>query len=454
MLPLAKHSFARGIHLAEHKEETNGKAIRQFAFAPVLILPLQQHIGKPSIPIIKEDDEVLRGQLIAKADGHLSSNLHAPASGSITKIDWVPHINGDMVPGIYLKTYAGATQEVINGKPCLLDEAGADDVLQAIQDAGIVGLGGAAFPTHAKLRAPSDKPIDTLLINGAECEPYLTTDHRVMLEQSTDVILGIRYALKACGAARAIIGIEQNKRNGAAALQQQIQTQDLQSLISVELLPVKYPQGADKLLIKSVLGRELSPGAHAYEVGVVTINVATAAEIGRLLPKGRGIQERIITISGPAVKNKGNYRITIGTPLRFVLETVGVSENLSRVFMGGPMMGKAAPNLDIAITKGVSGITAFTEEQLGDNQPQEHCIHCGRCVAVCPMGLNPMHLGLLAMQQRVEEMINSYHLRSCFECGTCSFICPAQIPLVQLFRASKKLQQTLAQKPAAKTTDT
>ena len=428
------HSFARGIHVNDYKDETCHLPIKRFPFAPLLILPLQQHIGKPAIAVVREDQEVQRGQVIARADGRMSVPLHAPVSGVVKKIAPAPSISGHMVTGIYLQTFPGATQEVVEGTACDWQQASAQQIAQAIQGAGIVGLGGAAFPTHVKLQPPPDKVIDTLIINGVECEPYLTTDHRVMLEQTQDIITGIRYLLIVSSAPRAIIGVEANKADAAEALRKAV-PDDLP--VTVHVLPVKYPQGAEKMLIKALLGREIPPGSHAYDAGVVGVNAATAAEIGRLLPLGRGIQERVITVGGPGIINKGNYRIPIGTPLRFVLETAGVREDISRVFLGGPMMGQAAPNLDIVITKGVSGVIAFTQQEFDQQQRIYHCIHCGRCVDACPMGLNPAQLGQLAQQQDYQSMAQSFHLRDCFECGICSFVCPSHIPLVQYFRVAK-----------------
>jgi len=427
-------TFSRGIHVRDFKEETNRIPIKRFPFAPLLILPLKQHIGRPSIPVVREDQEVLRGQVIAEADGHMSVPLHAPVSGVVKKIARVPFITGEMVPGIYLQSNPGSTQEVLEGEPCILDSSSPQQILQAIQAAGIVGLGGAMFPTHAKLQPPAGKDIDTLIVNGVECEPFLTTDHRVMLEQTGDLVMGIRYVLKATGAKKAIIAVEANKMDAVHALRNSISTQDP---VSVQVLAVKYPQGAEKLLIKALLDREVPPGSHSYDVGVVGINVATAAEIGRLLPHGRGIQERVITIGGTGITKKGNYRIPIGTPLRFVLESAEADPAIRRVVLGGPMMGVAVANLDISITKGIAGIFAFMDDALYRQDKVYPCIHCGYCVNACPMGLNPSQLGLLAINQEYDAMANNYFLSNCFECGACSFVCPSHIPLVQYFRAAK-----------------
>ncbi|MFQ5633507.1 MAG: RnfABCDGE type electron transport complex subunit C, partial [bacterium] len=333
-----RKTFAHGVHPPEAKDDTSKTPIRQFPFAPVMILPLSQHFGKPSKPIVSEGREVVRGQKIAEADGFMSVSLHAPASGIIKRIGFAPTTAGKMVQSIYLEPFPAASQEVNEGTPCEVETATPEEIIDAIQDAGIVGLGGAAFPTHVKLKIPDGKWVDTLIVNGAECEPYLTTDHRVMLEQPQDIFTGIRYLLKVAGAERAIIGVEHNKLDAAEALRAAIPPG---APVTVEVVQVKYPQGAEKMLITALLGREVPSGGLPADAHVVVVNVATAAEIGRLLPHGRGIQERVITITGPGIKDKGNYLIPIGTPLRFALEQAGMAENVSRVFLGGPMMGQA-----------------------------------------------------------------------------------------------------------------
>lgn len=428
-----QRSFAHGIHPPQAKDETRDLPIKQFPFAPVMIMPLSQHIGKPAVPVVREGQEVSRGQLIAEADGFMSVAMHAPASGLVQRIALAPGIGGRMAPAIFIKPFPGSSQEVSEGTPCALDTATPDDILLAIQQAGIVGLGGAAFPTHVKLKVPADKPVDTLIINGVECEPYLTTDHRVMLEQPGDIFMGIRYLLKVTGAERAIIGVEANKLDVVEALRPEL-PDDVP--VSVEVVAVKYPQGAEKMLIRALLGREVPSGGLPSDVGVVSVNVATTAEIGRLLPHGRGIQERVITIGGPAIRKKGNYRIPIGTPLRFALEYAGMDEHLSRVFLGGPMMGQALPSLDIPITKGTSGFIAFTDTQTAA-QAEYPCIRCAYCVDACPLFLNPSQLGLLAGAGELERMADEFNLMDCFECGSCSYVCPSHIPLVQRFRAAK-----------------
>ena len=436
MLNFQRNTFKHGVHPPEHKNETNGLAIRQFPFAPVIILPMVQHIGAPSQVVVREGQEVARGQLLAEANGYVSVPLHAPVSGTVRKIANVPTISGKMVPGIYLEAFPFSSQEVLEGTPVELETATQEEVLKGIQDAGIVGLGGAAFPTHVKLKVPEGKHCDILMINGIECEPFLTTDHRVMLEQPHDIFMGISYLLKATGAQEAIIGIEANKQDAADCLEKMIPEG---IPVSVQVVPVKYPQGSEKMLITSVLGREVPSGGLPIDVNVVVVNVATTAEIGRLLPHGRGIQERVVTITGPGVKKKGNYLIPVGTPLRYVLEEVGVDEQVSEVYMGGPMMGVAVSNLDISIVKGTSGIVVFDSKDVKRPQKIYPCIKCGACVDACPLSLNPSRLGILAKFEAYDQMAEDYNLMDCFECGSCSYVCPSHIPLVQYFRLSKSI---------------
>jgi len=431
-----KKSFRHGVHPPEQKSETNQLPIRQFGFAPLMVLPLSQHIGAPSVPVVSEGQEVVRGQLLAHSDGYVSVPLHAPASGVIRKIGEVPTVSGKKTKGIYLETFPASGQEVWGGEKIDLDSASPEEILQGVQQAGIVGLGGAAFPTHVKLKVPEGKSCEILMLNGIECEPYLTTDHRVMLEQDADIFMGIRYLLKATGAKEVIIGIEANKKDAAEHLAALI-PDDLP--IRVEVVPVKYPQGAEKMLITAILGREVPSGGLPIDIGIVVVNVATAAEIGRLLPKGRGIQERVVTITGDGIKRKGNYLIPVGTPIRYVLEQVGVEEGLAEVYLGGPMMGMAISDLSIPITKGTSGVVIFTKKKVKQDQRIYPCIKCGACVSACPLSLNPSELGILAQAEAYEEMATKNNLMDCFECGSCAYVCPSNIPLVQYFRLSKKM---------------
>ena len=334
---LGGKTFAHGVHPPQAKDDTRLLPIHQFSFAPLLIVPLLQHMGKPSLPIVEEGAEVFRGQCIAEPDGFTSVAIHAPATGVVRRIAPSPAINGKMEPAFFLEPFPASTQEVAHGAPCEAEGSTPQQIIDAIQQAGIVGLGGAGFPTHAKLTVPEGKHVDTVVVNGAECEPYLTTDHRVMLEHAEDVINGIRLVLRATAADRAIIAVEANKLDAAESLRAAIPAA---TPITVEVLSVKYPQGAEKMLITTVLEREIPSGGLPFDVNAICINVATTAEIGKLLPRGMGLQERVITVGGPAIKDKGNYRIPIGTTLRFILETVGTEDDISCVVMGGPDDGQ------------------------------------------------------------------------------------------------------------------
>lgn len=441
-------TFRHGVHPPEAKDDTRGLPIRQFPFAPLLVVPLDQHLGVPAQAIVREGEEVRRGQAIARPGGHMSVALHAPATGVVRRVALAPTISGRMRPAVYLEPYRGSTQEVAEGAPCPPDAPPAA-ILAAIQAAGIVGLGGAGFPTHVKLTVPAGKAVDALIVNGVECEPYLTTDHRVMLEQRDDVFTGLRYLFAVSGARRAILAVEANKADAAAHLRAGLPA-DLAARATVELLPVKYPQGAEKMLASALLGREVPSGGLPLDVGVLCTNVATTAEIGRLLPHGRGIVDRVVTVGGPAVRRKGNYRVPIGTPLRFLLDEVGLAGDVARVFLGGPMMGQAASSLDISVTKGVSGVIAFTAGEAQRARRREFpCIRCGACVDACPMGLDPSALHALARNEAFAPMAEAQRLADCFECGACAFVCPAHLPLVPQFRVAKAALRKAAAAGAA-----
>lgn len=443
---IMRKSFAHGIHPAEHKAETSKKAIRRLSFAPVMYLPLSQHIGTPAIPVVSVGQEVVRGEPIARADGFMSVPVHAPATGVIEAIKLMPSARGPKTETIVLRVYEADSQEVLYGAPQDVDTMTPAQIIKGFQNIGMVGLGGAAFPSHVKLAVPEGHRVDTLMVNGCECEPYLTTDHRVMLEQTDDLIRGVRIALKAVGAERAIIGVEDNKLDAVEAIRSRLREDDP---ITVKAVKTKYPQGAEKILLKVLLDREVPSGGHSYDIGVVMNNVGTLAQVGALLPKGQGLIERVVTITGPGVKKPGNYRIPLGTPVRFALDQVGWEGNTSEVILGGPMMGMAIASLDVPITKGVSGILVLTNKAIAaETRPTYPCIKCGKCVAACPMHLNPSQLGLLAAKREYEQMEQKFHLNDCFECGCCTYVCPAGIPLVQHFRVAKSINRESRERAA------
>jgi len=427
-----RHTFARGIH-PDGNKSTASSPIRRMPFASRLILPLAQHIGKPAIPLVRPGEEVVRGQPIAKADGNMSLPLHAPADGVIESIELKASARGPWVESIVLRVFEASTQTVRWSAPQDVAAMSPQQVTKAIQAAGIAGMGGATFPAHAKLLPPKDAVIDTLVINGAECEPYLTCDHRVMLEYPDDVMRGIQIGMRACGAPRAVIGIEDNKPDAVAMLRKHAPAD---GSISVEAVVTKYPQGAADTLIYALLGREVPTGKRSSAVGVLVSNVMTMAYIGRLVPVGEGVIERVVTVTGPEVERPGNYLVPLGTSMRFLMEYAGAKGREQQIILGGPMMGESVASLDVPIIKGTSGVLVLPEQSLAHNHRIFPCIKCGECVNVCPKGLNPSMLGMLAGQREYEAM-DALHLGECFECGCCSYVCPSHIPLVQQFRVAK-----------------
>jgi electron transport complex protein RnfC len=436
---LHRKTFRRGVHPEEHKEITRDKEIRRLPFAPRMIIPLSQHLGRPAVSIVHVNQEVVRGEPVARADGFMSIPMHAPATGVIEGIELMPTAKGPRTESILLKPYPGDDQQVRYGTPQDLGSFSRQELINAIQATGMAGLGGAGFPAHVKMAVPKNHVVDTVIVNGCECEPYLTNDHRIMIEETDELIAGIEIVIRAVRAERAIIGIEDNKPDAIEALRTKLAGNDV---ITVEAVETKYPQGSEKLLIKTLLDREVPSGGFPYEIGVVVQNVATLAQLGALLPAGQGLIERVVTISGPGVKKPGNYLIAIGTPLAFVLEQIGFTGDISEVIFGGPMMGTSIASLDAPVTKAVSGILVFDKDAITHETSKIYpCIHCGRCVEACPLHLNPSKLGLLAAKREYETMEQQFHLNDCFECGSCSYVCPSNIPLVQYFRIAKAVNR-------------
>jgi electron transport complex protein RnfC len=437
-----RKTFAHGVHPPEHKDETAHLPIRRMPFAPRMIIPLSQHFGAPAVPVVHVGQEVVRGEPIARADGFMSVPMHAPATGVIESIQLMPTARGPKTEAIVIRVHPAAEQRVLYGAPRDVDAMTPDEIVQAVQDTGMVGLGGAAFPTHVKLKPPKDHPIDTLVVNGCECEPYLTTDHRVMLEYTDELLRGIRIAMRVSGAARAVIGVEDNKPDAIEAIERKLPED---GSITVQAVKTKYPQGSEKLLVQVLLGREVPSGGFPYQIGVVVNNVGTLAQLGMLLPDSQGLIERVVTLAGPGIKKPGNYIIPLGTPLRFALDYVGYHGDASHIILGGPMMGNTVASLDVPVTKGVTGILVMPdEEKKPAAQTIYPCIRCGRCLDACPVHLNPSQLGRLAAKRQYTEMQQKYHLNDCFECGCCSFVCPSNIPLVQYFRIAKAINRERA----------
>jgi Na+-translocating ferredoxin:NAD+ oxidoreductase subunit C len=432
-------TFAHGIYPVEHKELTADKPIRRLPFAPELVIPLAQHKGTPAVPLVKVGQEVARGEPIARAEGFVSVPMHAPATGIVRAIALAPTADGPKAPAIYLKVYEAASQTVLYDLERDLDALRPDEIVAAVQDAGLVGLGGGAFPSHVKMTPPEGRVIQTIIVNGCECEPYLTCDHRIMLEHTDALIRGIKLVLKATGAERAIVGVEDNKLDALAHLRRRL-TED--GPITAEAVETKYPQGAEKMLIKSLLRKEVPIGGIPADVGVAVYNVGTLAQMGDLLPRSRGLIERVVTVSGPAVTHPGNFMVPIGTPLRFLLEHVGLSDRVGEVILGGPMMGMAVASLDVPVTKSVSGVVALEREDPDLVRRKVFpCIKCAECVKACPVSLNPSMLGELALARQYDRMAEEFNLNQCFECGCCAYVCPSNIPLTQYFRIAKSINR-------------
>ena len=428
-----------GIHPLEHKELTASLPIRRLPFAPELAVLLAQHRGAPAVPIVKVGQEVVRGEPIARAAGFVSVPMHAPATGVVRAIDLCATAEGPKAEAIFIKVYEAATQAVLYDAPVDVEAMSPDEIVLAVQDAGLVGLGGAAFPSHVKLKPPKDKVIETVVVNGCECEPYLTCDHRIMLEKTDQLLRGVRIALRATGAKRAMIGVEDNKLDAVRAIAAKLPAD---GTITVHAVETKYPQGAEKMLIDSLLGKQVPSGGLPADIGVAVFNVGTLAQIGELLPRGRGLIERVVTVSGPGVERPGNYLVPVGTPIRFLLEHVGTKSDANEVILGGPMMGMSVASIDVPVTKAMSGIVVYEK----DHADQKHrfvfpCIKCARCVEACPMHLNPSMLGQLARKRQYDVMEQQFNLNDCFECGCCAYVCPSNIPLTQYFRIAKTINR-------------
>jgi len=434
-------SFKHGVHPPENKDITSGIASKRFPFPKEVILPLSQHIGTPAKALVQPGDRVERGDVIAEAAGFISSAVHATASGTVKSIELWPHPNGNMAPSIRIDVDPNSSQMRRSRIVPRWQDVKDEDLSKEIAKAGIVGLGGAAFPSHVKLCPPKDQPVELLLINGCECEPYLTSDHRVMLEQPDKVYTGIRIALKALGITRAVIGIEANKPD-AIEMMRKTKPDDLD--VTIQPLQVKYPQGAEKMLIKAVMGKEVPSGALPSAIGAMVQNVATAANVAAVFETGHPLIERIITVSGKGIRKPGNWKIPFGTKLRDVIEHCGgLTEDAAEIVFGGPMMGQGQANLDVPILKANGGILILSKDEC-KRQDIMPCIRCGKCLDACPVFLNPQLMGMLAKAEHYEELEAEANLKDCMLCGSCSFVCPSNIPLSQLFAMARTQIRRLA----------
>jgi electron transport complex protein RnfC len=434
MLAIAlKHSFRHGIHPPESKELTRAVPIRRMPFPAEVVLPLRQHAGKPARVIVRKGQRVERGDVVATSDGFVSVPIHASAAGTVTAIELCPHPDGSMAEAVRIAVDPYSAQIARTRMVPEWSGLTREQVVDAVQQAGVVGLGGAAFPAHVKLVPPKDTTIEVLIVNAAECEPYLTSDHRVMVEYPERVLKGTRIMMHALGVQRAVIGIEKNKPDAIEILSRAL---PLDADITVLPLTVKYPQGAEKMLIKALTGREVQSGKLPASVGAIVQNVGTLACLAEVFETGLPLVERIVTVTGPGIRKPSNLIIPVGTRLREVIEFCGgLTDDAAEILFGGPMMGIPQPDLDVPVIKGTSGIVVLTRKQL-ERRRTMPCIQCGRCLDACPMFLNPSRLGMLAQAGRTEEM-QGEHLADCMLCGSCSYVCPSSIPLAQMFALSK-----------------
>ncbi len=428
---MSQKTFAGGLHPPDSKHYSAHKAIEPCPLAEELIIPAAQHIGAPADICVAVGELVKKGQLIANPKGFVSVPIHASTSGEVIAVEPRLHPTGRALPAVVIKP-DGADQwdENIKGQdPQQLDAATLKDL---IRDAGIVGMGGATFPAHVKLSPPEGKQIDTLILNGVECEPFLTADHRLMLEQSERIIDGINILRKVLGIGTAIIGIEVNKPDAIEQLSRECAAHNIQ----VQPLKVQYPQGAEKQLIDACTGRQVPSGGLPMDCGVVVQNVGTCAAISDAIRLGRPLVERIATITGPGIKEPKNLLIAIGTPLTHLVEFCGgLNGEPTKIIMGGPMMGQTQLSLEAPAIRGTSGLLIFRAEDI-DLKPAGPCIRCGRCISVCPIHLQPTTIAGYARLEMIDEA-EDYHALDCIECGCCTYICPATLPLVQSIRHIK-----------------
>lgn len=441
-LNLKKLSFDSGIHPPHRKKSTEKKQIEKAGIPELLYIPLQQHIGAPCDPMVEIGQRVLVGEKIGESKAFVSAPVHATVSGTIKDIAYYPHPMGEAMTIVIEndQQYDKIDTTGVNWK----DEEPA--TLKAIiKEAGIVGMGGATFPTHVKLSPPPGKEIDTIILNGAECEPYLTADHRIMLERPEAVINGLQIVMKILGVNEGYIGIEDNKSNAINTIQKVCKKYDN---IHVVTLKTKYPQGAEKQLIDAITGREVPSGGLPMDVGVVVDNVGTAAAIYDAVSTGMPTIQRVVTVTGDAIKTPKNLLVRIGTTYKEIIDQCdGFVEEPQKVISGGPMMGITMYTLNVPVIKGTSGILSLTKAA-AEIPETTNCIKCSRCVKCCPINLMPNLIGDNVDKTRYKEA-EQLHVLDCIECGSCTFVCPANRPLTQYCRLGKK-EVIKAKKVAAK----
>ncbi|MEP9411230.1 MAG: electron transport complex subunit RsxC [Candidatus Brocadia sp.] len=428
-------TFAGGIHPVEDgKALTRDKKEVSIPLPRTVYLFMNQHIGAPAKPVVKKGDIVKKGQLVGDAQGFISANVHASVSGKVIDVIPWPHpVTGMKSPAVLIEN-SGDDSWIEGANVASDSDIGLitpDEIRHRIQSAGIVGLGGATFPTHVKLTPPKDKIIDTVVMNGAECEPYLTCDYRLMLAKPHEIIQGLKLIMRCIGCKKAHIGIEANKADVYALFKDLLSNEPH---IKIDLMEVKYPQGAEHQLIKAALNREFKPTQLPLEIGAVVINVGTAFAVYEAVKFRRPLIERLVTVTGNGVENPQNFWVRLGTPVKQLLEAAKSSSDINKIIFGGPMMGIAQANMDTAVTvKGTGGVLVLRGVQKWESHA---CIRCGRCVDSCPYGLNPSELSILCEAKEFELALEN-NVMECKECGCCSYICPAKRPIVHSIKFAK-----------------
>jgi electron transport complex protein RnfC len=423
-----------GTHPPDRKI-TSSVPITKMQIPGSVIVPVSQHIGAPSIPVVDKGDYVRTGQLIARADGYISANIHSPVSGKVNRIDMVIDSSGYRKKCIIIDVEGDEWISTIDRDPTLNREIvfSGEEIIAKCLESGIVGLGGAAFPTHVKLKIPEGKRCDLLIINGVECEPYLTSDHRLMIERGEEILIGTKIIMKAIGVEKAVIGIENNKQD---AINHLSELSKLYNGITVEPLLVKYPQGGEKQLVKSLLDRDVPSGGLPIDVHAVVQNVGTAFAVYEAVQKNKPLIERVVTVTGESVKNPVNMMVRIGTPVSDLIEAAGgLPRDTGKIINGGPMMGKALNTVNVPVVKGMSGIVVLRQIE-SERKISEPCIRCGKCIDACFFNLEPYLLMSLAEKSLFERAERS-GITDCCECGSCAYACPAGRPLLDYIRLGK-----------------
>lgn len=425
-----------GIHPPENKLSA-GKPIATLPLPREVTILLGQHIGAPAVPTVQKGDAVKVGTVIAKTGGFISANIHSSVSGKVVKIDEVYDASGYRRPAIVIATDSeDLWEESIDRSSTLVRECdlGPREIIDRILACGIVGLGGATFPTHVKLTPPPGQTAETLIINAVECEPYLTSDHQLMMEHAEEILVGCTLLMKAIGVKRCVVGIENNKKDAIAHL-----STLAKSFTGIEVMPLKvqYPQGGEKQLIDAVLGKQIKSGALPISAGAVVQNVGTVFAVYEAVQKNKPLIERIVTVTGKELERPANYLARIGTPLSALIDAAGgLPETTGKIIGGGPMMGKALLSADLPVTKGTSGILILPRQE-SVRRPMRNCIRCAKCVNVCPMGLNPAFL-MRDVQYKDWEVAERGYIVDCIECGSCSYTCPSSRPLLDYIRIGKQ----------------